>query len=595
MTPFRVLLISNARPSRCWYFANRLTHEVPGTTICGIVQRPLRSIPLIQQQIAKGGIRKPLASEGWLTKQGRILRSLLQKFIESILWFVHGCPIEQRKQGQFTQDRLAKECARAGWPLVITQDTNLSEVLNLIYQDSIDLVVFLGEFLSVPDLSIVPLKGSVRASYYGDHEPVGAPTGTRIRIEHLTGGSETPSIVASVSLRWQPYDGLLGFALKSDQIADDLLLQTAASIHSGKSPTTLQQWADRVLGPCLTQFQGLADQAPQRSPVSLHCRSKWKLALDTLLLCSPWILARNWYRRCRNRYPILILAHHLISDRPHRMGMPTEVFLRQILYLQKHYRIVSLSQAIDLLRSGEVRVPTVALTFDDGYSDNFLNLRAVANEAGIPATLFITTHLVETHQEFGHDLTNGMTGFLPLTWDQVQYWSMRGAEFGSHTRTHMDCGTPDVANLRSEIIGSKDDLEAQLGMPVDLFAFPYGQHENMCPEAMQLAASTYFHFVSSFGGEASSGSKHLQPHLLRKNFYSSQWELELELQSVFDLSSTIRRLFSRSKKMAPNKKSRVLSPLNRNASVSPGTEPNLVDRSAFQRAPEGTRYRSSLP
>ncbi len=228
--------------------------------------------------------------------------------------------------------------------------------------------------------------------------------------------------------------------------------------------------------------------------------------------------------------------------------MPTEVFLQQILFLQKHYRIVSLSEAIELLRSGEVRVPTVALTFDDGYADNFLNLRAVANEAGISATLFITTHPVETHREFGHDVTNGMTGFLPLTWDQIQYWSTRGVEFGSHTRTHMDCGTPDSAKLQSEIVGSKTDLEAQLGKSVGLFAFPYGQRENMSSEAMRLAASAYSHFVSSFGGEAPSGTKSLQCHLFRKNFYASQWELELELQSVFDFAGTIRRFFPAVKK-----------------------------------------------
>jgi peptidoglycan/xylan/chitin deacetylase (PgdA/CDA1 family) len=277
------------------------------------------------------------------------------------------------------------------------------------------------------------------------------------------------------------------------------------------------------------------------------------------------------------------------------MGMPTEAFLHQVLYLQKYYRIVNLSQAIELLRSGKVRVPTVALTFDDGYADNFLNLRAVANEVGIPATLFITTHPVEAHQEFGHDLTNGMTGFLPLTWEQIQYWSTRGVEFGSHTRTHMDCGTPDLAKLHWEIVGSKDDLETQLGKSVDLFAFPYGQRENMSSEAMRLATSAYSHFVSSYGGEApSSCGKNLQPHLFRKSFYPSQWEMEMELQSVFDFAGAIRRLFSRGEKVASHKDSQVAMAPKLTESMSAAPNQNFAERPGFRQASEGTGYRSSV-
>lgn len=232
--------------------------------------------------------------------------------------------------------------------------------------------------------------------------------------------------------------------------------------------------------------------------------------------------------------------------------MSTEVFLQQILFLQKHYRIASLSEAVGLLRSGQIRIPTVVLTFDDGYGDNFLNLRAVANEMGIPSTLFITTDPVETHREFNHDLDTGITGFFPLTWDQIRYWSPRGAEFGSHTRTHMDCGCVDSENLQSEIIGSRNDLEAHLKKPVGFFAFPYGQHDNMSSEAMHLAASTYKHFVSSFGGESLSKVKGPQSHLFRKKFYASQWELELELQSVFDFVDGVRRSILHRATNSPN-------------------------------------------
>src|SRR5207247_8619676 len=101
-----------------------------------------------------------------------------------------------------------------------------------------------------------------------------------------------------------------------------------------------------------------------------------------------------------------------------------------------------------LLRSGQISAPTVVLTFDDGYADNFLNLRAVTNEIGISPTLFVTTDPVEAHREFANDLATGTTGFCPLPWDQIQYSNTAGADFGSHPRTHVDCGSVHVEHFQ---------------------------------------------------------------------------------------------------------------------------------------------------
>src|SRR6266571_1801800 len=231
------------------------------------------------------------------------------------------------------------------------------------------------------------------------------------------------------------------------------------------------------------------------------------------------------------------------TDRIHRMGISTEIFWHQVRFLQRHYRIVSLSEGIELLRSGEVNVPCVALTFDDGYGDNFVSLRAVAEETAIPVALFLPTQPIENHQEFQHDLVRGIRGFFPLTWDQVRYWNLRGGEFGSHTHTHFDCGYADRKRLEAEIIGSKNILESQLTKPVRFFAFPFGGRRNISSKAMQLAAFTYPHVLSDFGGENLPDIGRSKGHLLRKDFYLNVWELELELQSVFDLVAA-RQKFS---------------------------------------------------
>ncbi len=537
MKTFRILMVSNVRPSRTWNFANRILREVPGTEICGIVQRSTRSIPWVQQLIAAGITRKIPDVPGFGCKVRLLIASAFDKIADRLLWLVRGCPAPLNNS-RFAVESLIRECSKTGWPLAVTGEGEEAGAATRICHGDVDLAILLGDFSAMPELWANASSGCVRTCNYRLSSERGSGTrGTLLSIEHLAAGTGIPCKIFSLVLPWQPLDGLLGFTLKSDLIADDLLLQTSVSLLCGdpaSASAAVLQWANKILTPSVTQWKGIERHTSQTEPKRKRCRSTWKLCLDTLLLFSPSVIGRNWRRRMSGRYPVLILAHHLVSDRPHRMGVPTEIFWRQVLFLRKHYRIASLSEAVELLRSGQVRVPTVVLTFDDGYGDNFLNLRAVAHEAGISPTLFITTAPVETHREFDHDLVTGTTGFLPLTWDQIQYWNARGAEFGSHTRTHFDCGFVDPEKLRPEIVGSRDDLEAQLKKPVEFFAFPFGKPKNMSSEAMDMAASTYRHFVSSFGGESFPKAGELQSHLHRKKFYSSQWELELELQSVFD-------------------------------------------------------------
>jgi Polysaccharide deacetylase len=243
---------------------------------------------------------------------------------------------------------------------------------------------------------------------------------------------------------------------------------------------------------------------------------------------------RNWKRRARGTFPVSILFHHLVSDRPHRLGISTEHFLRHVRFLQKYYDVVSLEKAIEMLQSNSVRRPTVVLTFDDGYQDNFINLRAVVEQTGVPVTMFISSDHVDRESEFAHDLEYNHPGFFPLTWNQVRQMQASGFEIGSHTRTHFNCGSEDSAALESEIAGSKDDLEKNLGQPIQFFSFPFGLPENMSPQAVKIAGRVYAHILSACGGENYAPEDGVVRHLRRWCHPSRLWDLELQLQGVLE-------------------------------------------------------------
>src|SRR5579859_6618485 len=543
MNTSRILLLSNARPLRAWQLARRITQEIPGAEICGIIQQPMEKLPLAQRHIASGD----KVHKGWF-------RSLREKLVHRALWVVHGCPHNLNAAEEFTVEKLAKKSSPMGWPF-LAENIGAANVVDFIRRQNAGLILVLGEFPLNPELLSVPSHGVISARTQTSPEQV-----LQITIEHFARGSGVAFTIASLNIPLQPYDGSSGFTLKTDLMTDDLLLQTAAGLQTGTSiqtSKTVTEWTRKIIEPYLAQLGPAPIKTAQAGTSNQRFRSTWKLCLDTLLLCSLFA-ARNWYRRLRGQYPVLILAHHLISDRPHRMAMTTEDFRKVLRFLQRHYRIVSLCQAFELLRSGNVKVPTLVLTFDDGYADNFVSLRAIAQETGVPVTLFIATQPVEIQREFQHDLTQGIRGVLPLTWDQIRYWSLRGAEFGSHTRTHCDCGSVDRTRIEWELLGSRHDLEGHLGKPVSFFAFPFGQPKNISSDAIEVAASTYSYFASCLGGENLPNQviegRH---HFLRKTFYSDLWELELELQSVFDWVDAIKQKMGRKQPETSNSPDKV--------------------------------------
>src|SRR5260370_16065700 len=297
MHSLHILNLSNARPSRSWRFANRLAHEVPGAEICGIVQRPIQELPRVQQLVCAGGARGNPALPGRRSRLHLWLSSIAEILARWFLWFAHGCPRHLSNPKEFTIERLDEECTQAGWPFFISSDGKDTEVLNSIGRTDLDLVILIGEFPSIPRLPASPPSGLIRTgSSMNKSDSRLTNNGSLICVQHFTKDSESPGTTASLTLPWHPYDGPFGFALKADLIAADLLLQTAASLSAGSATSAskqVTQWVDRVLYPYLTHLDTYVYPSVRSWPNRERCRSTWKLCMDTLLLCSPWIVGRN--------------------------------------------------------------------------------------------------------------------------------------------------------------------------------------------------------------------------------------------------------------------------------------------------------------
>lgn len=99
--------------------------------------------------------------------------------------------------------------------------------------------------------------------------------------------------------------------------------------------------------------------------------------------------------------PVVVLIYHrvmVLSADPHRLAVSPENFRAQMEYLKENFRLVLFDE-----EWSKVQEPAVAVTFDDGYADNYLHALPILEEVGIPATFFISTGTLGTRKEFWWD------------------------------------------------------------------------------------------------------------------------------------------------------------------------------------------------
>lgn len=200
--------------------------------------------------------------------------------------------------------------------------------------------------------------------------------------------------------------------------------------------------------------------------------------------------------RAEGRLPLGILFYHRVADQhPNPWTISRDNFARHLDWLQANFQLVSLAEMQRRIRSAHCEQPTVSLTFDDGYAENADFAIPELVRRGLTATYFVATDFVRTGQPFPHDVAAGVP-LPPNTMDQLRDFAASGIEIGAHTRSHCDVAKVNCPEqLRSELIGSVEDLQTWLERPIRYFAFPYGLPQNCSQAAVELLVE---HGLSGF-------------------------------------------------------------------------------------------------
>ena len=230
----------------------------------------------------------------------------------------------------------------------------------------------------------------------------------------------------------------------------------------------------------------------------------------------------------------VVVAFHRIQEAPpsDTLSIDPDMFERLCRVFRQRFRVVPLGELLDRHERGCSLDRHLAITFDDGYRDNFVNARPVLEQLSLPATFFVVSEWVGSAVLPWWDRDAAVRHPL-MSWDEIATLAAKGFEIGAHTRTHVDLGQVGGTEAWEEIAGSRRDLEHRVQSRVDLFACPYGGRDNLAPANRELVRAAGFRCCCScYGGITLAGTDpfHL-PRVPISPWYRSPYQFGFDLVS----------------------------------------------------------------
>lgn len=232
---------------------------------------------------------------------------------------------------------------------------------------------------------------------------------------------------------------------------------------------------------------------------------------------------------------LVFIFHRVVAT--HDPLLPAEPDAGQfdwmVRFIARNFSVLPFGDAVARLGRGELPAAAAAITFDDGYHDNYSVALPILQRYGVAATFFIATGFIDGGRMWNDDIiaavraSNGVVDWsedglgrhdlsspaarhaclnavlgrlkyfphgqrgeiaqriarrsgvapesaLMMCSAEVRALRAAGMEVGAHTRSHPILSMVDDDQAWAEIAGGKADLEAMLGESVDVFAYPNG-------------------------------------------------------------------------------------------------------------------------
>ncbi len=204
----------------------------------------------------------------------------------------------------------------------------------------------------------------------------------------------------------------------------------------------------------------------------------------------------------RSSFRVVVLCYHSIhSTSPFASASP-ELFEQHLVWLKEHCEIIRFSDVFEAAKDQRGSRPLVAITFDDGYADNYEHAFPLLLTYEAPATFFLTVGFIDKDRaviERFQALRRARAGELrPLRWSQVREMRQAGIEFGAHSYSHPNLALLGRAAAEVELRQSKEIMEVRLGEGIRSMAYPFGRPKrDFTTETVTLVSEVGYEYAAT--------------------------------------------------------------------------------------------------
>ncbi|MGH3429583.1 MAG: polysaccharide deacetylase family protein [Mycobacteriales bacterium] len=203
-------------------------------------------------------------------------------------------------------------------------------------------------------------------------------------------------------------------------------------------------------------------------------------------------------RRLRNRSSaaIFLCYHSVAHEGPRFLTVSEDLFERQLATFRDCGLRAGDLSALASVTAGSRIEPTVFLTFDDGFRDNYETVLPLLREQRLRAFVFVLPPLVDAGASFSWpevaaDSARYPSSMRSVTWQMLEEMREDAFEVGSHTLTHPHLPQLDGEQLRHELWESRARIKEKLGSCYTL-AYPFG---HWTPDVASAAAACGYRFA----------------------------------------------------------------------------------------------------
>lgn len=224
---------------------------------------------------------------------------------------------------------------------------------------------------------------------------------------------------------------------------------------------------------------------------------------------------------------VILQYHHVSETLPAVTSVSANTFTKHLSYLKEHnFNVIALNELISAIQQGKtLPEKAVAITFDDGYNNNYEQAAPILEKFGYPYTIFVNPTLIDEGK-----------GYV-MGWDKLKELASKGALIANHTAQHDylhiklkdESDAQWQARIKQDILRSQQRIKEEIGHDYKYLAYPYGEFNN---KLQALVEELGFIGIGQHSGAVNKNANFTRlPRFPASGFYSKLDTLITKLNS----------------------------------------------------------------